>query len=642
MQHSIRGGDSASAPPGTRTRTRRLTAGVVATVLGLGLSLTGMPAAHAAGTYFCPDSTQPYVPVAEVEAFSAGTAVTGLSVTQGTSPDAFTGTYVGFIADALGKGKDLLLFKLSSPVIDGTAGLKPAGIWAGMSGSPVYTADAEHRLIGAVSYSLNADNLPIAGVTPAEYMKSIGTTALGTSAKVKVTSANLRASADSVKAAGATLAGSTLSQVKAVDVAGAAGAKQNAFTNRTLARTPKSADGASYLRSGNFRPAAALDPDGVRAPLKAGGNIAALYSSGDLIVGAIGTVTAVCGNTVWAFGHSMNFAGETKLLMSNASIAMVVPDATGMSGSYKQASAFGAPVGLVTQDRFVGIRGTVGATNSFGIDVAVQNASGAKVTSYHTEVANQDVAATVVAYLTGQAAYEQLDQYSSGTGRLTWTIDYKRADGSAESLKNTQITADATSFPDTVATPPANDVWAITSNEFENVTLTGVHLTLRLLSSKAVTYKASDVQLLGKAGHWGTLDGRKLKAGKTYSVRPAYRVQANGKPTGTAVGGTVKFKLSSKARKSGYFQFASATDSSQDCITTPDGSTLCVDFGDDEDAGGYADFDDLIASLTDEPSNSDVTASLYYKLKKGSTSRDYAWTGPGVVTGSVKDYFLIK
>ena len=89
----------------------------------------------------------------------------------------------------MGKGKDLLLFQLSSPVIDGTGGLKPAGIWAGMSGSPVYSSDG--ALIGAVSYSLNYDNLPVAGVTPAEYMKTIGSTLADAPVTVRVGKQNL-------------------------------------------------------------------------------------------------------------------------------------------------------------------------------------------------------------------------------------------------------------------------------------------------------------------------------------------------------------------------------------------------------------------------------------------------------------------
>lgn len=636
MKHTIRGGDSASAPPGIRTASaRRLTAGAVATVLGLGLSLTGLPAAHAAETYFCPDNTQPYAPVAEVEAFSAGTAVTGLSVTQGTAPDAFTGTYIGYIADELGKGKDLLLFRLSSPVIDGTGAgaLKPAGIWAGMSGSPVYTTDG--RLIGAVSESLNADNLPIAGVTPAAYMKTIGTTALGTSAKVKVTSSNLRTTAAGLRIAGTSLVGSTLSPVRTVNLAGPAGARQNAFTNRTLARTPSSAKAAGTLRSRTFL-AAAGQSDSVPASLVPGGNIFVSYTSGDLEAGALGTVTAVCGSTVWAFGHPMDFTGEASLLMANASAAMIVPDGTGVYGSYKQVSQIGAPVGMITQDRLVGVRGTLGATHTFGVGVDVQNASGTKVASYRMDVADPEIAASAVAVLVGQAAAEQLDQHYAGTAQVTWTVDYQRANGDPGTFTNTQFAEDPSAFSDLVATYPAQDVYTITSNEFEDVSITGVQVTLKLLSANAVSYKTSGVQVQGKAGAWTSLAGAKLKAGSSYQLRPQYVVRTNGRAGATIGGDPFTVKLSSKARKSGSFAISATADSTQVC--DQDANT-CDDWQSDDTDGS---FDDVLAALEGEVPYNLVDGVLRYKLKSGSTIRPFSLAAPGVVTGTTKVSFTIK
>jgi hypothetical protein len=621
--------------PPPPSRARRLTAALAAGVIGIGLLAAATPA-QAADTFFCPDGTQPYVPVAEVEAFTAGDAVTGLSVTQGTTPEAFSGTYIGYIDNGIGLGKDLLLFKLSSAVIDGTGGLKAAGIWAGMSGSPVYK---DGRLIGSVSYSLNADNLPIAGITPAEYMKSIGTTALSTMAKVKVTRANLKVSASGIGAAGTALVGSTLSQVKTVNVAGGAGEKLNTFTNRTFARTATSAK-AAIMRSGQLMPAAAMDSD-LDAPLVAGGTVAALYGSADLIAGAVGTVTVVCGDTVWAFGHPMSLSGKTSLYLANASTALIVPDGTGFVGSYKQVSRFGAPVGMITEDRLVGIRGTIGATKGYGIDVTVQNPSGTQVGAYHGDLAYQALSGAAIAYLIGQAAIGQLDQYGSGTGEVTWTIDYRRADDSTGSLSNSQVVADPGFFPDAIGTPAANDAAAITNNEFEDVTITGVTVALKLLSADSFSYTSSAVQLHSKSGPWVSLDGKRLKAGKTYSLRPQYTVKKNGRNAGKVTGSAMSVRLKSTARKSGTFAFNPVNQPTESCVTLPSGDTVCEEFvGASTD--GAESFDDLIAVLDDLQSDSAVEGLLHYKLKKGSTARSFEWTGPGVVTDSVQAMFTIK
>lgn len=623
-------------PASTPPPARRFVAALLTTALGLALTASSIPAAQAAPAGFCPDGSQPYATVAEVEGFAPGTAVTGLSVTHGTTPDPFTGTYVGHLADALGKDKDMLLFRLASPVIDGTADLKPAGIWAGMSGSPVYTSDG--RLIGAVAYSMNGDNLPIAGVTPAEYMKNIGTTVVGTSAKVKVTRDNLRTTDAGVRAAGTSLVGATLSQVRTVNVAGTAGSKQNAFANRTLARTPKAAKAASVLRSRTFLPAAAVRPASVTDDLVAGGSIAVLYGSGDLVAGSVGTVTATCGDTVWAFGHPMAYTGKTSLLMTNAATALIVPDATGTYGSYKQVSEFGAPVGMITQDRATGVRGTVGATKSFGIDIAIQDPSGTEVDSYHGDLASQDLTAAAVGYLVGQAAIEQLDQYNAGTGEVSWTINFRRQNGSAGTLSNTQLVADPYWFPDEVGTPPANDAAAITENGFENVTITGVQVTLKLLSEDSLTFKPSGVQVQRKSGNWGSLDGARLTAGSVYTLRPKYTAKTNGKTTGTVFGAPLKSKLPAKARRTGAFEIAPANLTGEVCEIFG-GVEICVDYGEETE---YGDFDELIAALDELPLNSAVRGQLSYDLRKGSGEKTYKLAGPGVVTGSASATFTIR
>ena len=625
----------------TSPRGRQHLAVLAAAALCVGLGAANVPAARAADALFCPESGLEYVPVAEVEAFAAGTAVNGLSVTQGTSPDGFTGVYVGFIDNALGKDKDLLLFKLSSPVIDGTgaSGLKPAGIWAGMSGSPVYTSDG--RLIGAVAYSLNADNLPIAGVTPAEYMKSIGSSAVTVGKRIAVGRTNLKISAAGTKAAGTNLVGSTLSQVRTVKVAGTAGAKQTAFANRTLARTPRSAPISAFLRSGTFAAAGVEAADAVPQPLVPGGTIAALYAGGDAIAGAIGTVTAVCGDSVWAFGHPMVNEGRTAMLMANASTALIVPDGTGMVGSYKQHSQIGAPLGAITEDRAMGIKGTVGAVNprAFGLTVDVQNSAGTQVASYHADIADPDLGASAVAYLVGTAAAEQLDQYGAGTGEVSWTIGYRRADDTTGSLSNSQIVTDRAWFPDAIGTPPAEDVWAIADTDLEDVAITGVDITLKLLDDDSMLYRASGVQVQATNGTWSSLSGAKLTAGKNYSLRAVYKVVKNGKASGSAYAAPLLVKLSSKARTSGSFAFSAANYVDEACELDEDGNLVCEDW--DSDAQ-YEDFADLVAALDGLQPDNLVTAVLRHKLKKGSTSKAFEWIGPGVVTGAATSTFKVK
>ncbi len=602
--------------------------------LGVGLTAAATPA-QAASPAFCSDGSQPYVPVSEVRGWAEGHAVRGKTVTRGTTPEGFTGSYIGFVADALGKGKDLLVFRLKNPTIDGKAGIKGAGIWEGMSGSPVY--DKAGRLIGAVAYSFNAENLPIAGVTPAEYMKTIGSTALEQPAQVRLTSANLAASPAAERLAGTALTGRALSQLKTVNLAGRAGAKQNAFVNRTLARTPKSAAAASRLRSGSFM--AAPRQLAAAKPLVAGGNIFVGYTSGDEPVGALGTVTAICGKTVWAFGHQMDLAGKVTLLMSNASAAMIVPDGAGIKGSYKQVSEIYAPVGMITQDRNAGIRGSIGATQGFPLTVRVKNPGGAVVGNYAATIADPDAAASAVATLTGQAAFEQLDQVGAGTGRVNWTIGYRRANGQTGTIGNSQVISDRFAFLDAIGTPPADDVWAITNQNHEKASITRVDVTVTLLSADAIAYRAVKVQRLNN-GKWRDLAGTTIKTRTRYSLRPVFQVLRNGRPDGTAAGKPFGVTLPAGARTKGSLKVVagSLADGSAGCRTDEDGEIVCPDWSEPPSRS----FAELVAMLDSQTSNAELTRRLTYQLKKGSKSIVRQWVGLGVTIGSTSASFTIK
>jgi hypothetical protein len=112
-----------------------------------------------------------------------GVIGTGYTVERGTAPEPFTATILGRINDGIGPGIDMIMADLDSPALT-----RAGGVWAGMSGSPVYAADG--RLIGSVSYGLAAAS-PIAGITPAADMKKLLSTPAGSragQAKVKMSS----------------------------------------------------------------------------------------------------------------------------------------------------------------------------------------------------------------------------------------------------------------------------------------------------------------------------------------------------------------------------------------------------------------------------------------------------------------------
>src|SRR4051794_23453729 len=100
-----------------------------------------------------------------ISSVTAGQDVHGLTVTQGTTPTAFTGKVLGVLKDGVLPGIDLVMARLDSSEIQ-----RVGGIWQGMSGSPVYAQDG--TLIGAVAYGFSFGASPVAGITPFAQMQT--------------------------------------------------------------------------------------------------------------------------------------------------------------------------------------------------------------------------------------------------------------------------------------------------------------------------------------------------------------------------------------------------------------------------------------------------------------------------------------
>ncbi len=619
-----------------RSILRWLSAAALSGVVVATLSAPATPAAAAPGdpAAFCADGTQPMVPQAEAVDFAAGTPVTGLTVVQGTQPVTFTGRYTGSVQDALGKGADMLLFELSGAGID--SGSPRAGIWAGMSGSPVYAQDG--RLIGAVAYGLNADNLPIAGVTPAEYMKRTGHDQL-TPARIAMTRSSLVGTS---RATESRLAGQSLPRLKTLKVV-AGSPKANALANRTLKRVPGTSSVARFARDGGF--ASVATPSTIADPLVPGGNIAVGYATGDLFNGGVGTVTAICGSTVWAFGHPMTFEGETQLSMHNASAALIVPDSTGTVGSFKQVSRIGQQVGTVTYDGYGAVRGEIGRITGFPVTTNVYNANGTRLATYGGSVVNRDIASFAAGYAGAVASMDILDNSGTGTARLVWRIGYKLPNGRTGTLTNSDVYAGMGELADYLVSGVGNDVASLLETDLANATITSIRTDLTLLSAKAISYRNVGAQRWnGKA--WVRLHGTTVKPGGSLTVRPVYREYVNGRPQGTRTGPSQKVTLWRTARGTAEISYSPSYDEDEDedeyyeeeCRIDTSGNVVCTEFGYSEEDRAPRTFSELVAQL-DAYRSADrgrMTAAWQWRSKysKGVKERETTAVAPGVVFGT--------
>lgn len=261
-------------------------------------------------------AAQDFLPVSEVQEGMHGYAKT---VVHGTKIDTFNVDVLGIMKHKGATGGDLVLVKVSGPLIDETN-----GIAQGMSGSPVYI---NGKLLGAIAYGFPQSNGRIGMVTPISDMLRLWTI-------------------DNTKSE----AGGTVDNKDLIPLS-----------------TPLMASGytpagmeflADKMKDFHMVPYAAVSngSDEIPRPLEAGGSVSATLVTGDLKLGAIGTVTYVDGDHMVAFGHPFMDKGSSSYFMHNSYIFTVVPS---HNIPFKLGSV-GAEIGEVNEDRGTGISGLSG------------------------------------------------------------------------------------------------------------------------------------------------------------------------------------------------------------------------------------------------------------------------------------------
>ena len=282
-------------------------------------------------------------PVADLVADLAAeppVTVTGLTVDTGTTPEVFTGEVIGVLHDGIAPGLPMVMARLSSPEID------RVGIWAGMSGSPVYAENGD--LIGAVAYGLAWGPSPVAGITPFEEMDKYMTAPAPARIEIDDRLARRIASETDVTARQASEGFSQLPMSVSVS-----GLSQRRLDQMQGKKAPRFVKFRGARAMGAASSAAAATPD----DLVAGGNLGAALSTGDITAGGVGTVTSVCNDRLVGFGHPFGYFGKTTLGLMPAEAIYVQED---LITGFKVAN-LGDVAGTIDQDRLAGITGSLGA-----------------------------------------------------------------------------------------------------------------------------------------------------------------------------------------------------------------------------------------------------------------------------------------
>jgi hypothetical protein len=239
------------------------------------------------------------------------------TVVAGDTVEQIPVRFLGVLEDAAGPGHDLYLVELEGPTAE------RVGVAAGMSGSPVYM---DGRLIGALAYRYGV--LPkraVGGVTPIEQMRDASR--LGGRAAPQGAGVGPRPIATPVTMGGLA-----------------------AEVRQWLA---PQLDALGWISvAGGGRAATPAQP----RRLEPGMAVAVRLVGGDLSVAAIGTVTLVEGDTVYAFGHPFFGSGRVSLPMAMAEVVHTVPDAV----QPFRLSNLGEEVGAILEDRITAVVGRTG------------------------------------------------------------------------------------------------------------------------------------------------------------------------------------------------------------------------------------------------------------------------------------------
>src|SRR4051812_28922902 len=285
------------------------------------------------------------MPLSEVR---QGMKCTGLSVIKGTTISSFDVEILDVIAPETGLSGPRILIRVSGPAVDAT------GIGPGFSGSPVI---CDGRNAGAISEGLGEYGNHVALATPIEDMIRDRPPEPGRGAR------HDRALLAAARPLGTPLTVSRL-------------------TGRAAALVREAAHRAPVpLLIAPAGPVSGYQP----VELEPGAAVAASISTGDLALGAVGTVTYRDGDDLWAFGHPFEGLGKRALFLQDAYIYTVIQNPLGIQDfgaiTYKLASADGHVQGSVTSDKADAIAGKVGTgPPAIPLHIVARNRAGEVVT----------------------------------------------------------------------------------------------------------------------------------------------------------------------------------------------------------------------------------------------------------------------
>jgi hypothetical protein len=316
----------------------------------------------------------------------AGQHAIGKTVFLGNKIEEFQVEILG-VLENVGPRQSVILARLSG------GPLAETGVMQGMSGSPVYM---DGRLVGAVALAFNFSKEPIAGIRPIEEMLAVGDSGQPAAAP-KVASNN-----------GDPLASKLMNIATPVSFSGFTAGTLDQFAPQLKKLGLEPRQGVS---SGGKLPSQL----GAPASLRPGDMNAVELLSGDMSIGAEGTVTAVDGKSIYAFGHQFMSVGNTELPFARAEVLTLLPN---LNSSFKISSPL-EWMGAITQDRSTSIYGELGRkADTIPVSITVKDGRRAPL-AYHMQMIQDRVLSP---YIVQTAVYSAMDATERTLGLASYSL----------------------------------------------------------------------------------------------------------------------------------------------------------------------------------------------------------------------------
>ncbi len=394
------------------------------------------------------------MPVSEVRAGMQGT---GRTVFSGDRIEEFQAEVLGVLENA-GPRQSLVLARLSG------GPLATTGILQGMSGSPVYIGG---RLLGAVAMAFVYSKEPIAAIRPIQDVIQAAEAAPRRTARAAVSLTGTDLTRGLEEAAALAAGGTRLMDI-------ATPLSFSGFTRSTVERF------APRLRALGLEPqqgisgGARLKPGlGDPGSLQPGSMISVQLVTGDMSVGADGTVTHIDGRRVYAFGHRFLSLGGTEVPFARAEVLALLPS---VQTSFKISS----PVewmGAILADRSTGVAGELGRKAALiPLSIAVSSHDGGRTArhDYTMEMVNDAILSPLLMQMALSSALEATER-SVGDATLAVRGEI-RFRGEAAPLRVASSYSGDQSVPQAAALGPATILAYALQGGFEDLNLQGVAL----------------------------------------------------------------------------------------------------------------------------------------------------------------------